>query len=521
MVKNSIAGTIILSFIFIFSCLFFFNFENLYFLENKIFPFDSIVYKDLALSFFAENYKDTVDYTSTLIYYPHTTKIIYPLLSGLINSNFNLDLINTMFYLNLISIYLSFIIGFFLINKFINNILFSLLIIFLFLIIWNAPLRATFYNPAGGFAFDAFLISIYTYTIFFLNDKKKINFIFIILLLTILSFQRYVISVFLVVIPIILNHLETINIKKSKIGNLLKVKLSFEDKLKLLVLFVVFLIVSLNSEPSGTYSRIKFIIKFFYFHSNPFEFLYTYYYAYGSFFLIFISCLLIKNFRNLLILEYYKINRQKRITFLSVLITSIIASTIGGDDSDRMLMWFFIWHLVLFSISLKYIFKFKYKFLIIIFILTHFFGSRIITQGIPNYTISDTFLYYSQQTTTNFKDEYFKGPLFLKKFRNRLQEYKLNTIPGIYIDNKSKIISTYLPVGKIKNDNTINIYNHPYKYRINDIPFPFGYVHNQRNAHIDHPWHGKWWVRFFYLSQWFFIQIIIFLYLSFKRSKSV
>ncbi len=518
MVKNSIAGILILSLIFIFSCLFFFNFENLYFLENKIFPFDAIVYKDLALGFFNENYKDSVDYTSTLIYYPHTTKIIYPLLSGFINNKLNLDLINSMFCLNLISIYLSLILGIFLINKFVNDIKISLTIIFLFLIIWNAPLRATFYNPANGFAFDAFLISIYTYSIFFLNEKKKINFIFIILCLAILSFQRYIISVFLVFTPIILNHFEGLSLKKFKLNKLFKISFSFEEKIKLLVLFLVFIVVTLNSEAGGTYSRIKFVIKFFYFHSNPLEFLYTYYYAYGSFFLILVSCFLIKDFRKFLKSEYYKIEKQKRVIFVSILITSIIVSTIGGDDSDRMLMWFFIWHLTLFSICFKYIIKFKFKMLIVVFILTHFFGSRIITQGIPYYTITDTFLYYSQQTTTNFKDEYFQGPFFLKKFRKKLQEYKLETVPGIYIDNKSKVISTYLPEGKIKNDNTINIYNHPYEYRLNDIPFPFGYIHNQRNAHIDHPWHGKWWVRFFYLSQWFFIQIFIFLYLRFNRS---
>ena len=152
------------------------------------------------------------------------------------------------------------------------------------------------------------------------------------------------------------------------------------------------------------------------------------------------------------------------------------------------------------------------KVLLVIFLITHLFGSRILTQGIPIYTITDTFLNYSQQATTNFDDKFYKGPKYFKKFRNDLEVFKLETVPGIFIDNKSKLISTYLPRGKIQSNNTINIYIHAYKHRLNDIPFPIGYIHNQRNALVDHPWHGKWWVRFLFLFQWFFIQITIFIY---------
>ena len=182
-----------------------------------------------------------------------------------------------------------------------------------------------------------------------------------------------------------------------------------------------------------------------------------------------------------------------------------------------MLIWFLIWHLILFSLCLKFIIDKKDHFILITFLIIHLFGSRILTQGTPVITLSDTFLYYNQQATTDFNDKYFKGPLFLKKFRNKLEDFSITTLPGIYEDNKSKKISTYLPAGKIRNDGSINIYNHPYMYRINDIPFPLGYLHNQQNALADHPWHGKWWVRFLFLIQWIFIQALLFIYYRYKK----
>jgi uncharacterized protein with ParB-like and HNH nuclease domain len=47
----------------------------------------------------------------------------------------------------------------------------------------------------------------------------------------------------------------------------------------------------------------------------------------------------------------------------------------------------------------------------------------------------------------------------------------------------------------------------PYKYQINNIPFPLGYLHNQRDALVDHPTFGKPWVRLFYMLQWIVLTI--------------
>ena len=49
-----------------------------------------------------------------------------------------------------------------------------------------------------------------------------------------------------------------------------------------------------------------------------------------------------------------------------------------------------------------------------------------------------------------------------------------------------------------------------YKYRINNIPFPIGYLHNQRDALIDHPLLGKSWVLYMLVIQWVFINILLY-----------
>ena len=76
-----------------------------------------------------------------------------------------------------------------------------------------------------------------------------------------------------------------------------------------------------------------------------------------------------------------------------------------------------------------------------------------------------------------------------------------------YYDGKTKFVSIGVPKEQIDGD-YLNPYRFAYKYRINDIPFPLGYVHNQKNALIDHPWHGKPWVRFALILQWIFFQLL-------------
>ena len=320
----------------------------------------------------------------------------------------------------------------------------------------------------------------------------------------------------IVVIPILINHVCLFKIKNINLKNILNFKIFFKNKIKLIILIIAFFIINFSAENIGSYSRIKFFIKFLYFHSNPFEFIYTYYYAYGSFILLFIYCLCFQEFRKSMKIEFEKLNIKQKELLISFLFSSVFLSTVGGDDSDRMLIWFCIWHLLLFSYCINFVIKKKYHLIIIIFLITHLMGSRVFTQGIPVTVISNTFLHYNQQTTTDFNDSFFQGPKVLKKFRNELQKYSVVTVPGIHENNKEKNIEVYLRKGKIGDHDKINVYIHPYKYRVNDIPFPLGYIHNQRNALIDHPWHGKWWVRFSFLLQWLFLQTFLMIYKKYK-----
>ena len=65
-------GIITISLSFLFISLILLNFENLYFLKNNIFPFDAIVFKDIAKSLVESDFKETVPNESKLFYHPHT-----------------------------------------------------------------------------------------------------------------------------------------------------------------------------------------------------------------------------------------------------------------------------------------------------------------------------------------------------------------------------------------------------------------------------------------------------------------
>ena len=115
-------------------------------------------------------------------------------------------------------------------------------------------------------------------------------------------------------------------------------------------------------------------------------------------------------------------------------------------------------------------------------------------------------------------DELYYGPEFLKQFRNKMNSYVVGddrVFKNVYIDkDKNFTQKIEIPDGQYFEYAKHRNYIHAYKYRLNDIPFPLGYIHNQKNALIDHPYHGHRIVRFLYVLQWLVLQIIFNIYLK-------
>ena len=521
-IKNIFIFLIIsLSFFIIFFL--FFQFENKYFLQNEITPWDGSIFKDIVISLNDKSH----NIIESHFLEPHSSKLLFIYFVSFVKNYFNLSIIFSMFLINLLSCYLLFLIIFYFLDNFKKNLVLQLILTLSLFCLWNGQLRFSIYNPSYAFAFNSLLISLSTITIFFFIEKKNYYIISIIPFIILISLQRYVVISSIILITLLLFYLNQLNSRNfllNKFKNFFsfrKINKSNHIQKKLLILLSIIIVcvifLKLTSLKGGAFSFLKIVIKFSYFHLHPLEFLYSFYFAYGALFIILLPNFLISKLRKTFFSHLNKISKIQKLILISIFLNSILLGTLGGDDSSRFLLWFSPYYILLFYLSfLNILQNFKIS-LLLIMIPIYILGARIFVPGIPIYNFNQLFLKDSQFAYTNYDDKYFYGPKFMKKFRNEIEIKKIETVPSYYKTN-TKFVESGVPKNLIDGNN-LNLYVYPYKYRINDIPFPLGYLHNQKNALIDHPWHGKTWVRFALILQWLFVQIVYLLILK-KNLKS-
>ena len=487
-----------------------YQFENKHFLQNEITPWDGSIFKNLVLTLNDKSH----EIVQFQFIEPHSSKLLFIVLVNFIKNYFELTIVNAMFWINIVCTYLLFLITFYFLGYFKKKIIIQLILTTCFFLMWNTQLRFSIYMPSFAFAFNTLLITLSTMSIFFLIEKKFYHFLAVIPFVILIAFQRYMVISSIILSSLIFFYLIN-NVIKNKYLLSIKKIFNFEKTSNyklvtnrfLLLLIPIFLCVlflkSLTLE-GGEFSFLKIIIKFFIFHLHPLEFIYSFYYAYGPLIVILVPNLFIASLRKNLFSYLSKISSVKKIIMISIFINSILLANLGGDDSDRFLLWFSPWYVLIFYFAILNILK-NYKISFILILLpVYIFGARLLAPGIPVYNFTEIFLVKSQYAFTNFDDNLFYGPSFLKKFRKEIEIVKVDILPDYYPE-KTKTIT----VGVLKDSTTApNIYYQAYRYRINDIPFPLGYIHNQKNALIDHPWHGKVWVRFALIIQWLLIQIL-------------
>ena len=501
---------ILVALVFVLLFFYFYNLDKGFMLENNYFPWDSHGYYQVAKNF-------SLSKPMPVFENPFGERIIFPILFFQIAKILNLELIYGALILNEISSFLI-IVCFILLSRKLKISLFSRwFIIIIYLCFWNGPLRYSIYYPGGNYAFDTALISIISLTLLFLlKNKSLIAKILIFSIFFLAGMQRGIAIISIATAPIILIIFYNLITKKfSKKKNYLNINILFY--ISFVASIFGHLIVKAIIKTEGDYSMIKWIIKSTMLHGNIFEFLYTYYYAYGLFFFIIIIYSLSLKINTL---KKIKIN-ETSIYYLGLFLTSIFLSTVGGGDTDRFLLWFSLWYLGVSGFCLDKIKKIYSKKIIILFIIISIFWTRPFIPALPPLGFSEKFIEKSF-VQTNYDEKLFVGPNWLKKFKNQTETIRIDDITNrnIYLPKEriGKLVQTIeIPPGQYSDSGRLNYWVHSYKYYINNIPVPLGYMHNQRDMLIDHPWHGKYYIRFIYIIQWIFIQFLFYLYFRPKK----
>jgi hypothetical protein len=476
---------------------FFFYLDNNFIYINNYFPWDSFEYLKAL-----KNYEyNSVVYT---VLSPFNERIIFPLIVYKTSSILGIEFINSCLLINLFSTIICFIVFFFISVKFNISITTRWLIFIIFLFSWEGPLRTALYYPGSTFGFDCMLISLITlYGYLYLESKNKFYKITLFIFFFLFTLQRGLVIVIIPLIYLILKFSISKYVKLKNKYNFFKDTFFYCFVISLIAYFLI----KYFSNNEGSYSLFRTVIKFSYFRLHPLEFLYTYYFALGPVFLLFFSYLffLKKNKINFLFKKI--INKEIYQFFFSIFLSSLFIVNLGGDDSNRFLLWYLVLYLLFGCICLDYLFKINKKFTFVFIFATGLLWSRFFIPSQPPLAFAEKFI-FNQFVGTNYDEKFYYGINFFKKFKNKLYEDRVVLGDPYNLEKSIKYQNIFVTQNFLDPKYYYFKYLSAYKYKINNIPFPIGYLHNQRDALIDHPTFGAFWVRLLYILQWFVLTIL-------------
>jgi hypothetical protein len=484
---------------------FFFHLDKNFIYINNYFPWDSFEYLKVL-----KNYEYNISIYK--VGSPFNERILFPFFVYKISLIFKLQYADASLFLNLFSSIISFLI-FFIISIRINiSILARWSFFIIFMCSWEGPLRTSLYYPGSTFGFDCLLISTIIFFGYLYLETKYISYkIFLFIIFFFFTLQR---GLVILLIPLTYLFLKFFIRRFTKLKNQHNI---YNDTFFYCFIFSFFayLLLKFFSVSEGSYSLLKTIIKFSYFRLHPLEFLYTYFLALGPIFLVAVSYLFFINKVKINYLFNKIINKNIYLFFFAIFITSVIISTIGGDDSNRFLLWYFILYLLFGCLCLDYFFNINKKFTIIFVFVVGFFWSRLFIPSQPPLAFAEKFI-FNQYVGTNYDEKFYYGVNYLKKFRNKLYKDRIVLGDPFNLDKTEQFHDIFVTESFIDPKYYHFYYQKPYKYQINNIPFPLGYLHNQRDALVDHPTFGKSWVRLFYMLQWIILTILFIFFLKKK-----
>lgn len=478
--------------------------------KNQVFLWDTLYFSELA------NAWKTLLFESTAgIPTPFVSRIGFPLFSGVVESVTSFSLTTSAYFVEISAIIL---VTLFLIKEFATwDISFKVTIIFLvyFLFSWNYPLRMAGSWPAFGSGIATLAVCL-AYLMTVLAKKRMRFWSFFMVAGSILGIMLREIFLLIILLVIGLGLVKKFFSKlNSKASNKYFGSVDLRCEANLAIFCVIpsgmfyWYLQSLNQNKPSLVDYVSGYSSLIWTHLHFGNFLYVLFSAYGLHILIISILMFNSQARRLYIERVAKSEDLRRLVDFCVV--GILISIAFGGDSERYLTWFFPVIAILAAIALDYLFKSKSlgKAKITIIALILLLSGRMLVPNLPHMFLVEASTYCSTAgVKTNYNPSNFFGPKFMERFR--LQLY---VVPGMDIPRMTKNFtrdsiswqgnSPMVAASKDEcKDGKRGAFFNNYRFELNNIPFPFGFQHNQFEVYSVWSWWADWRAQFIYILQW-------------------
>jgi hypothetical protein len=511
-----IEGTIIFLLLSVIS-IFYFYFDTKTILALEIFPWDSNYYRSLAENLHSNEVSQLVETP------PFGYRVLFPWMYGLIHNIFGISYIYSALALNLISSYIALLLYYILWRREGCSKKISWVGVIYFSVFWLGPIRQSIFYPGGSFAFELLLI---TFLFFILtrpyNGMKTglINIASIFILSLGREFITYIVLFVTVTHMLFKFTISNINIQQKVLHKFIEM-VKCRNTLNLFLLSCssiaayIYVRQLVESHNNSSYSVIETIFTYGWFHLHLLEFMYPLLYSFGVIAIILLVILMLKKFRNIFFFRICESIKNLDILLLFCII-GIIFGMLGGTDSDRFLLWFFPYFFVFFSKCIDVLIGLHNRntsTVIFILAFVSLFVSRFYVPATPNIFFPGDGKYGSQASIkTDYNPSLYYGLNAMENFRLPLKEVPIEDafVYGsreINVDNIGGAPKIPVSIGKSSSDS--HWYRGHYKYEINNIPFPFGFSHNQYELFSAHPFYGGRRIKVLLLLQWAIVFLVV------------
>ena len=457
---------------------------------------------------------------------PFGSRILFPFLAILVSEAFNVDFMTATYYIDVVAALLTALLLMQLWRKIGLSRSYSLLGISLWLFSWNFPLRFTHYWTGSGFALQSFIALVAILLIQNMDSKSsRLNFSLSLFFIPILCLGRE--FVLLIVLSVCfakwffsICKFETKRKPFLPFANYSSIRLV--SVLVVSVFLYLFVRQLTNQSNQSIRNLVYFYFDIFWFHANVIEAIYPFFLTMGWIVLLLGIVVSQKRLRAAFKNEIRQLSIHSDLLFLLIFL-SFVFSIFGGLDSDRYLIWFFPVLAILGLMALKVIRVFSVRKLslrMILFGLILVLQSHVFLPAFPNVFAPDSSICNLYGLRTNYAPNEYRGVPYLSKLKEPMyslpkSESLASTDTRFTITDRTwRGSKVQIPEStKACSDGNL-VYKGAYKYSLNNIPIPLGYLHNQYEPWVWLPGYGDPKVKVIYLSQW--ILIILFFI---RRSK--